>query len=286
MPQLINEEEIVQYYEHCQIDYQIVWHLQSKMCMHYGYWDETTNNLRAALSNMNSKVAAFADIIAGSKVLDAGCGVGGSSIFLAKNFDCSTIGITLSSKQVATCQKNAARHDVSHQCSFDKQNYLHTQFPHNSFDVVWAIESVCYAYDKIDFLNEAYRLLKPGGKLIVADFFGDDCKERSADRALLEKMANMWSIKKFAGVNEFSNKMDFAGFINGRQQDVTGNITRSIKRLYYSFFPGIVINHVAQTLGFRNRVQAANTWSAYYQYKAYKKDLWRYMFFYAEKPTN
>jgi ubiquinone/menaquinone biosynthesis C-methylase UbiE len=232
---------------------------------------------------MNSKVAAFAEIENGSKVLDAGCGVGGSSIFLAKNYSCSTIGISLSNKQVENCKKNSENHNVKALCSFEKQNYLHTNFADNSFDVIWAIESVCYAYDKLDFLNEAYRLLKPGGKIIVADFFGTDDKESIAETSLLDKMANTWSIKKFAGINEFSSKMDSAGFDNCRKKDVTGNVIKSIKRLYYSFFPGIVITNVAQTLRFRNSVQTANTWSAYYQYKAYKKDLWRYMFFSAQK---
>jgi tocopherol O-methyltransferase len=284
MPKLINEEEIVDYYEHCQIDYQIVWHLKSRMCMHYGYWDETTSNLRGALSNMNSKVAAFAHISRGSAVLDAGCGVGGSSIFLAKNYGCTTTGITLSNKQVQTCKMNAKKHGVHLTCSFEKQNYLHTTFNDNSFDVIWAIESVCYAYDKSDFLKEAYRLLKPGGKLIVADFFENDTNHSFFDTTLLDKMANTWSIKKFAGIDEFESKMDAAGFVNFKKSDVTSNVIKSIKRLYYSFFPGIVITNVAQTMGFRNKIQTANTWSTYYQYKAYKKHLWRYMFFYGEKP--
>jgi tocopherol O-methyltransferase len=284
MHEIINEEEIVRYYDNCQIDYEIVWHLDSKMCMHYGYWDETTDNLRAALVNMNQKVAAFVEIQQGDTVLDAGCGVGGSSIFLAGTYNCSTVGITLSSKQVETCNRNAEKHNVSHLCSFEKQNYLRTGFPDNSFDVVWAIESVCYAFDKQDFLNEALRILKPGGKLIVADFFETDFHHDITDNSLLNKMANTWSIKKFAGIKEFWGKMHKAGYIKCKKQDVTDNVIKSIKRLYYSFFPGIVITNVAQTMGFRNKVQTANTWSTYYQYKAYKKQLWRYVFFYAQKP--
>lgn len=286
MNEMINEDEIVRYYEHCQIDYQIVWHLKTKMCMHYGYWDKTTNNLRAALANMNSKVAAFANIPEGAVVLDAGSGVGGSSIFLAKNFNCFTTGITLSNKQVHTSIDNAQKHHVNHLCSFHKQNYLTTTFADNSFDVVWAIESVCYAFNKSDFLNEAYRILKPGGKLVVADFFENDSSGSLSPGNLLDRMANTWSIKKFAGIAEFWNKLNVAGFTNNKKSDVSGSIIKSIKRLYYSFFPGIIITNVAQTMGLRNHVQTANTWSTYYQYKAYKKNLWRYMFFYGEKPIN
>jgi cyclopropane fatty-acyl-phospholipid synthase-like methyltransferase len=45
------------------------------MCIHYGYWNEDTPNLRTALTNMNVRVAEFARIKPGELVLDAGCGV-------------------------------------------------------------------------------------------------------------------------------------------------------------------------------------------------------------------
>ena len=99
MSAVITENDIVNYYEQCQVDYEIVWHLNSQMCMHYGYWDDTTPTLRSALRNMNTKFAAFAEIKPGEKILDAGCGVGGSSVFLAKNFECEEEGITLSKQQ-------------------------------------------------------------------------------------------------------------------------------------------------------------------------------------------
>ena len=147
----LNTQEIINYYDHCQVDYELVWHLKTKMCMHYGYWDDTTSTLREALVNMNKRVAAFAQVQKGDYVLDAGCGVGGSSIFLAKTLNCITKGITLSEKQVNTCRDNAAKHNVTHQCTFEVQNYLATDFADNTFDIVWAIESVCYAFDKADW---------------------------------------------------------------------------------------------------------------------------------------
>ena len=68
MNAVITENDIVNYYEQCQVDYEIVWHLNSQMCMHYGYWDDTTTTLRSALRNMNAKLAAFAEIKPGEKI--------------------------------------------------------------------------------------------------------------------------------------------------------------------------------------------------------------------------
>lgn len=280
----INTEEIINYYDNCQVDYAMAWHLKTRMSMHYGYWDETTKKLREALINMNKRVADFAQVKEGDHVLDAGCGVGGSSIFLAKTLNCTTKGITLSNKQVDICIENAANHNVGSQCTFEAQNYLQTNFEDNTFDVVWAIESVCYAYDKADFLREAFRILKPGGRVVVADFFSSNVVDGSKDAALMEKWTDTWAIKSFADENQFWNKLNAIGFEDCRRMNVSDKITKSINRLYKMFYPGIAVAYILQLLGFRNKTQTSNILSAYYQYHAYKKRLWNYMFFTGRKP--
>lgn len=280
----LNQAEIINYYENCQVDYALVWQLDEVMCMHYGYWEDDTPHHRAALQNMNRKAADAAGIRPGMHVLDAGCGVGGPSIFLASQ-GCTVEGITLSEKQVATCTENAKRLGVSHQIRFSQQNYLDTSFPDNTFDVVWAIESVCYAWDKADFTKEAFRVLKPGGRLVVADFFSQPLQPDTPEAALMERWTDSWAIKSYATKSEFNTALASAGFTGLQERDVTHHVKPSIRRLYLSFFPGIVTTKVAEIIGVRNKIQTKNTWSTYYQYKAHQKDLWRYCIFSAHKPT-
>ncbi|MFQ5447973.1 MAG: methyltransferase domain-containing protein [Saprospiraceae bacterium] len=279
----INENEIVAYYDNCEVDYTLVWHLKSHLAMHYGYWEPGTGRLRHALNLMNKKLTEYARITKTDEVLDAGCGVGGSSIYLAKNTGCRVQGITLSEKQVQSCLKNAKTHGVEHLTRFDRQNYLSTPFEDQSFDVVWGVESVCYAFDKRDFLREAYRLLRPGGRLVVADFFSVPLQPGTPEEALMDKWTNTWAIKSYAVTEEFRQQAVEEGFQNVVAKDITRQVEPSIRRLYYSFFPGIVITYISQLLGIRNNLQAANTWSTYYQYKAWKMGLWRYNIITAEK---
>jgi len=276
--------EIISYYDECQVDYEIVWHLKSHMSMHYGYYYPETKRLRQALINLNIELAKFGTIKPQDHILDAGCGVGGASIFLAKNYNAKTIGITLSEKQVESARQNAQLNNVDTQCTFEVQDYLHTHFADNTFDVVWAVESSCYAPDKIDFLKEAFRILKPGGKLVVADFFNNDVIPDIANDTLMKKWVKTWAIHSYAGVNEFFQKMEIAGFTDRKQKDVTRNVLPTIKRLYAASKIGLPVTYIGMALGMRNKRQTLNTWSSYYQYKAYKKNLWKYMFYTAVKP--
>jgi len=279
----LNEAEIIDYYDHCQVDYSLVWQLDEVMCMHYGYWDENTPHHRSALQMMNKQVAAAAGIRPGHHVLDAGCGVGGPSIYLA-SIGCQVEGITLSAKQVDTCRANAAKFNLEDRVHFSQQNYLSTSFDDNTFDVVWGIESVCYAWDKLDFTKEAFRVLKPGGKLVVADFHSQPVAEGSDDDKLMKKWTDSWAIKSYATANQFEEALKTAGFKSIHVRDITEHVKPSIRRLFISFFPGIVTNKVARWIGVRNKIQEKNTWSTYYQYQAHRKDLWRYYIFSAQKP--
>ena len=207
----LNEEEIIEYYEKCQVDYEICWHLSSYMSMHYGYWTKETKTLRRALNQMNLELIKEVNISKNDYVLDAGCGVGGSSIYLAKNIGCKVKGITLTPSQVEKSTENSMKHGVESLVSFEEQNYLSTRFEDNTFDVVWAIESVCYAYDKLDFIKEAYRVLKPGGRLIVADFYAEKYDEGSKDEVIMEKWTDSWAIKSYAHTDDFVEKCSIAG---------------------------------------------------------------------------
>src|SRR5258708_27943241 len=88
-------------------------------------------------------------------VLDAGCGVGGTAIWLAGEFGARVVGITPVAGQVTRARRLAGVRQVADLVSFDQQDYRSPTFPDASFDVVWAQESVCHAPDKQSFVTAA-----------------------------------------------------------------------------------------------------------------------------------
>src|SRR5256885_1436350 len=85
--------------------------------IHHGYW-EADEPLEVAQRRLIERLATQAGIERGSRVLDVGCGLGGSSLWLAENLDCEVIGLTLSPVQAKSATARAARRNLSGRVRF------------------------------------------------------------------------------------------------------------------------------------------------------------------------
>ena len=102
-------KNIVEYYNSTEHSYKDAWDLNNSLAIHYGYWDSTVKSFSQSLLRMNEIMIEAAEIKSSDKVLDAGCGVGGSSIFIATNKGCNVTGISLSERQVQQAIDNAKK---------------------------------------------------------------------------------------------------------------------------------------------------------------------------------
>ena len=277
-----NNEQIIKYYDSCEIDYKLLWHLNKNYAFHYGYWDEKVKSFDQSLLRFNEIIIEKAKIKKTDRVLDAGCGIGGTSIFIAKKIGCKTEGITISQNQVDKAKKLAKKLNISSLVNFSNQDYMNTKFKSNSFDVTLALESVCYS-DKEKFLREAYRLLKKGGRLVVADGFNSKSKFSGKEKKLMNRGLNSWAVSSLETPLFFKTKSNEIGFKNIKYEKINDKIMNSSKRMYLAFFPGFIVTYICNFLGIRNKFQTKNVRGAYFQYKALKGKLWEYGIFYAEK---
>ncbi len=164
-------ERIIYWYEeHWEPGFVKWWKGYETLALHDGFYEKGVRSFEEALLNMNDFVGRLLglDKKSNALILDAGCGVGGTSIYLGNKFPNSTfIGITISKKQVEMARKFAEERNFNNNTKFFLMDYMETDFPSNYFDGVFALESISYAPSKKDFIQEMHRILKPGGRLVI-----------------------------------------------------------------------------------------------------------------------
>ena len=268
----MNKETIIKYYDYTLPFYRFFYHKNSNS-VHYGFWDESVRNHQEALLNVNKFLAKIADIKKSDIILDAGCGVGGSAIWLAKNYDVKVVGITISKQQVKEAQRLSRINNVERDVNFYERDYLNSGFSDKSFDVVWAVESVCHADDKKDFLREAHRVLKSGGRLVVDDGFllrsAENDKEKKDFNAFLEGMA----LPNLASEHRFKELLEEIGFKNIRIYDKTQEALPSAKKIYRMSILSYPMANITELFHLTPHLLTLNNLAGITQYKVIKKGL-------------
>lgn len=267
-------KDIIQYYKENEFAYSL-WGRN----MHYGYWEKDTKTLRQAARRFNEILIRTAGITNRDHVLDAGCGVGGSSIALAKEVGCRVTGVTICSRQVKVAYKNARKAGVEHLVEFHEMDYEHTTFEDRTFDVVWGLESICYAENTGQFIKEAFRVLKDDGRLIVADGFASRKEYEGRDKWLMERWLDGWIVNFLNTPAEFGEFAEKAGFKKSSYTDVSDKVFRTSQLMLLTslfFLPLHLIDRII-------RIKSYPTDALFNQYFALKKKLWQYGVFFAEK---
>ena len=153
----------------------------------------------------------------GSRILDVGCGIGGSSRILAKDYGFNVTGITISPAQVKRARELTPSGLT---CNFQVMDALELQFEDGSFDAIWSVEAGAHMIDKTKFADEMLRTLRPGGYLALADWNSRDLREYPPsffEKFVLKQLLEQWVHPNFISINEFRtilrNNKNSAGIV-------------------------------------------------------------------------
>ncbi|HYL62071.1 MAG TPA: class I SAM-dependent methyltransferase [Candidatus Methylomirabilis sp.] len=164
MPRYNQKEKIRDHYDRVSPYYISLWGQH----LHHGYWIRGDETKEEAQVQMVEHLARAAGVPRQCKLLDIGCGFGGSSLHLAKKYGVQATGITISPVQVEMA--NAAAKKAGAKAEFLLMDAEAMKFK-DPFDVLWSIESISHYQDHDRFFASAARLLKAGGTLAITDWF-------------------------------------------------------------------------------------------------------------------
>ena len=138
--------------------------------LNIGYWKEGARNLDEAAQAMTRLVGEAGQFAAGDSILDVGCGFGDSALFWTEQFDIQHIlGIDINASEIATAQKRVEERGLSDRIEVRVASAVDMPFASDSFDKVVALEAAHHFLTREDFFREAYRVLRPAGRLVTAD---------------------------------------------------------------------------------------------------------------------
>ena len=189
--------------------------------IHHGYFLDPADSKEVAQARLIDLLIERSGLVSESQVLDVGCGIGGTSRYLAKQMGCSVTGVTISGQQVKLARDLSEKEAGPGQektgesgftglgdgsvrfLELDAEkmgDFFNEPATKATFDCVWISEAMSHLPDKELFFRNASMLLNAGGKLVVADWF----KAEGLTDAQIEA-----DIKPIEGENRFEKSVSY-----------------------------------------------------------------------------
>lgn len=270
-------DEVAEYYTRVHGVYQRSMDRFDHHSIHVGFFDDEHDSHDSAVENMTRVVADTADVGPGDRVLDAGCGVGGPATWLAAERGAEVVGVNVTPMHLDRARRLAEERGVADDCEFREDDFTElATVADDAVDVVWGVEAVCYAEDKREFVEQAARVLRDGGRLVVADGFAVERDLSARDRRLMRKWLDGWKVPNLAHLDDFQAHLREFGFADVTARDVRENVLPSSKALYYYSFYGWPLAWLRHLVGRAPREEVDHVAARHYQHRALRRGLWTY----------
>ena len=201
------------------------------LATHFGLWGPDTANDREALLRANEMLVDGCTLGPGRRVLDAGCGVGGTAITLAERHGVQVTGLTICEPHIEVATKHAEERGVGHLVEFRHGDFTALPFADGSFDAVLNHESFCYARDKLAYLRGVRRVLKPGGRWQALEGLRSGLPI-SGDQETTHARAQWgWRMPPLEPWRDVLATLEAAGFEKAEGRDLSAEVAPATKKL-------------------------------------------------------
>lgn len=195
--------------------------------LHFGYWDrpEDTWPLDRAEERFTELMMEKLRAAPGSSVLDVGCGMGTPAIRLAQATGGRVTGITVSHEQVKRAAARAEAAGLADRVSIRWADAAALPFEEKSFDAVWALESIIHMPDRVRVLREIARVVRPGGRVVLTDFF-ERAPIPDHKRAAVAQFYENWVMGPRVTIDDYPRLVREAGLRLVEVSDISEQVMR------------------------------------------------------------
>jgi len=188
-------------------------------------------NLELAQQRLVSKSAELLEIKCRHRILDAACGRGKSSFIIhCAHPGSSVVGVDLLERNIQVAR---TLFDQIQNLSYVTGNAMALDFRDESFDRVICLEAAFHFPDRSQFLREAFRVLSPGGKLIVVDFaWNSDADRRRLNSPEVRLVRDIWQWDDMYSIPEYPRIARESGFRMLSSHDWSHRVTAPIQGLF------------------------------------------------------
>lgn len=194
--------------------------------IHLGYWPDPQMNLTMpeAQEQFTDLMIRKVEIQPGQRMLDVGCGTGMPAIRLTQATGGTVLGITINQMQVERANDRARQQGVDDRVRFEYANMMELPYADATFDAAWAFESLFHAPDRIQALREIARVVRPGGRIVLADVIEAVPMTEEQKYTFLTAFA----ANTLTPLEAYYQDLQTVGFTNVDCLDVTANILPSV----------------------------------------------------------
>lgn len=204
--------------------------------VHYGFWKEpgtadvSYKGFAEAAETMTDLVVETAGISNGMRVLDVGCGFGGTLANMNEKFSQMELcGLNIDQRQIDYAKELVKPRNGNH-VVFTEGDAVDLPFEDASFDVVLAVECICHFSDRLKFIAEAKRVLRKGGCLCLTDEVHDRKNSGYLNNRFFNKINSVFDGNtNNCSIADYKKAYYEEGFSSALEMDITKNVLPTLK---------------------------------------------------------
>jgi tocopherol O-methyltransferase len=275
----MTNEGVASHYDDLDAFYREIWGEH----VHHGVWHTGRESDTEAAENLVRMVAELGGIKAGTEVCDIGCGYGATAGILAERCGARVTGMTISDVQLRYAQEH---NHVAGKTTFLLRDWYKNELPDAQFDVVISVESLEHMTDLPKFFSEAYRVLKPGGRLVCTAWMSCEHPGFLARKWLIDAITREAVLAGIRPASEFLAATKGAGFTNIQFEDIARKVKRTWPLCAWRTIKGLCTKpHYRRFLFSSRNPNRIFALTLFRIWTAYELGVQRYGVFAADKPA-